>query len=91
MIRRTIGVLFTLGAIAIMLFAVMNFGNYRSMLFKPRAVERAETAEQVEAVEQVETAEQVEAAEQVETAEQVEAADSLRQDVRQQADTLRMM
>lgn len=73
MIRRTIGVLFTLGAIAIMLFAVMNFGNYRSMLFKPRAVE---------------TAEAVEAAE---TAEQVEAVDSLRQDVRQQADTLRMM
>lgn len=67
MIRRTIGVLFTLGAIAIMLFAVMNFGNYRSMLFKPRAVETAEAVEQVE------------------------AADSLRQDVRQQADTLRMM
>lgn len=70
MIRRTIGVLFTLGAIAIMLFAVMNFGNYRSMLFKPRAVETAEA---------------------VEAAEQVEAVDSLRQDVRQQADTLRMM
>lgn len=79
MIRRTIGVLFTLGAIAIMLFAVMNFGNYRSMLFKSRAVETAEAAEQVEAVEQVETA------------EQVETVDSLRQDVRQQADTLRMM
>lgn len=32
MIKRIIGVLFTLVTLAIVVFAVMNYGNYRSML-----------------------------------------------------------
>ena len=33
MINRILGTLFTLAALAIILFAILNRGNYRSMLF----------------------------------------------------------
>jgi hypothetical protein len=44
MIKRIIGTLFVLATLAVIVFAALNFGNYRSMVFKPRAVESAAAA-----------------------------------------------
>lgn len=47
MINRILGTLFTLAALAIILFAILNRGNYRSMLFgksEELAVETMELA-----------------------------------------------
>lgn len=42
MINRILGTLFTLAIVALMVFAVLNWGNYRSMCFKPKATESEE-------------------------------------------------
>ena len=44
--KRVVGTLFCLVAIAVMVFAVLNYGNYRSMCFD--ASERAEMVEETE-------------------------------------------
>ena len=44
--KRVVGTLFCLVAIAVMVFAVLNYGNYRSMCFN--ASGRAEMAEETE-------------------------------------------
>ena len=46
MMKRVVGTLFCLVAIAVMVFAVLNYGNYRSMCFD--ASESAEMVEQTE-------------------------------------------
>lgn len=59
MIKRIIGVLFTLLTLAVIVFAVMNYGNYRSMLGAKPASEVATPEEQVEAADSVEVADVV--------------------------------
>ncbi len=49
MIKRIIGVLFTLVTLAIVVFAVMNYGNYRSMLGMKSEGDAKQPTEQVEA------------------------------------------
>lgn len=44
--KRVVGTLFCLVAITVMVFAVLNYGNYRSMCFD--ASESAEMAEETE-------------------------------------------
>ena len=44
--KRVVGTLFCLVAIAVMVFAVLNYGNYRSMCFD--ASESAEMVEETE-------------------------------------------
>ncbi len=44
MIKRIVGTLFVLATLAVIAFAALNFGNYRSMVFKPRAVDCAAAA-----------------------------------------------
>lgn len=46
MMKRVVGTLFCLVAIAVMVFAVLNYGNYRSMCF-----DASESAEMVEGTE----------------------------------------
>lgn len=48
MIKRIVGTLFVLATLAVIVFAALNFGNYRSMVFKPRAAESAAAAAAVE-------------------------------------------
>lgn len=45
MINRILGTLFTLAALAIILFAILNRGNYRSMLFGKSEEPATETME----------------------------------------------
>ena len=45
MINRILGTLFTLAALAIILFAILNRGNYRSMLFGKSEEPAVETME----------------------------------------------
>lgn len=59
MIKRIIGVLFTLLTLAVIVFAVMNYGNYRSMLGAKPASDAATPEEQVEAADSVEVADVV--------------------------------
>lgn len=59
MIKRIIGVLFTLVTLAIVVFAVMNYGNYRSMLGTMPANDVATPEEQVEAADSVEVADAI--------------------------------
>lgn len=47
MINRILGTLFTLAALAIILFAILNRGNYRSMLFGKSEEPATETMELV--------------------------------------------
>lgn len=49
MIKRIIGVLFTLVTLAIVVFAVMNYGNYRSMLGMKSEGDAKQPTEQTEA------------------------------------------
>lgn len=44
MIKRLIGLLFTLATLAVVCFAIMNWGNYRSMLFRGADVATEQTA-----------------------------------------------
>lgn len=44
MIKRIVGTLFVLATMVVIVFAALNFGNYRSMVFKPRATESAAAA-----------------------------------------------
>lgn len=44
MIKRIVGTLFVLATLVVIVFAALNFGNYRSMVFKPRAVDTAAAA-----------------------------------------------
>ena len=44
MIKRIVGTLFVLATLAVIVFAALNFGNYRSMVFKPRAADSAAAA-----------------------------------------------
>lgn len=66
MINRILGTLFTLAALAIILFAILNRGNYRSMLFGKSEEPATETMELV-----VESATETatEAAEAIDTAD----------------------
>lgn len=48
MIKRLIGILFTLATLAVVCFAIINWGNYRSMLIR----ETNTTTEQTATVEQ---------------------------------------
>ena len=48
MINRILGTLFTLAALAIILFAILNRGNYRSMLFGKSEEPTTETAEAID-------------------------------------------
>lgn len=52
MIKRLIGTLFTLATLAVVCFAIMNWGNYRSMLFRGAdvATEQTATVEQRDSV-----------------------------------------
>lgn len=52
MIKRLIGTLFTLATLAVVCFAIMNWGNYRSMLFggADAATEQTATVEQRDSV-----------------------------------------
>lgn len=59
MIKRIIGVLFTLLTLAVIAFAVMNYGNYRSMLGAQPASDTTTPEEQVEAADSVEVADVV--------------------------------
>lgn len=59
MIKRIIGVLFTLVTLAIVVFAVMNYGNYRSMLGIKPANDVATPEEQVEVADSVEVADAI--------------------------------
>lgn len=59
MIKRIIGVLFTLVTLAIVVFAVMNYGNYRSMLGMKSKGDAKQPAEQVEAADSVEVADAI--------------------------------
>lgn len=58
MINRILGTLFTLAALAIILFAILNRGNYRSMLFGKSEEPAVEITEGVapEAAEAIDTA-----------------------------------
>lgn len=58
MINRILGTLFTLAALAIILFAILNRGNYRSMLFGKSEEPATEITEGVatEAAEAIDTA-----------------------------------
>ena len=58
MINRILGTLFTLAALAIILFAILNRGNYRSMLFGKSEESAVEITEGVatEAAEAIDTA-----------------------------------
>ena len=58
MINRILGTLFTLAALAIILFAILNRGNYRSMLFGRVEESAVEITEGVatEAAEAIDTA-----------------------------------
>ena len=58
MINRILGTLFTLAALAIILFAILNRGNYRSMLFGKSEEPATEITEVVatEAAEAIDTA-----------------------------------
>lgn len=58
MINRILGTLFTLAALAIILFAILNRGNYRSMLFGKSGEPAVEITEGVamEATEAIDTA-----------------------------------
>ena len=59
MIKRIIGVLFTLVTLAIVVFAVMNYGNYRSMLGMKSEGDAKQPTEQVEAADSVEVADAI--------------------------------
>lgn len=52
MIKRLIGITFTLATLAVVCFAIMNWGNYRSMLFggADAATEQTATVEQRDSV-----------------------------------------
>ena len=43
MIKRIIGTLFTLVTLAIVVFAIMNWGNYRSTIFDTKSSDTATT------------------------------------------------
>ena len=48
MIKRVIGVMFTIAVFVVILFAAINFGEYRSLLFN-RGAEPHQSVERVEA------------------------------------------
>lgn len=52
MIKRLIGLLFTLATLAVVCFAIMNWGNYRSMLLRgaDAATEQTAAVEQRDSV-----------------------------------------
>ena len=70
--NRVLGILFTILAIAAMVFAILNYGGYRSMLFTEEATISDDSIS--EAVEEAAMGE--EESETIETIEIIEAADT---------------